>query len=491
MAVTALLAASCRGGDERNSTASGRPVPSGVPTPAHPGADGASEPAPETAAPAPAGAGPVAPAARSPAGTGPARRGSSAAPPPAGPDAGGGKGPSIPPVAGPDADGGKASLAPEPGAAAPTPGGAARSPVVLASVGTISGPAGTALRPLVEGAQLWVRHVNERGGLNGHPVKLLLYDDGGLAARHRAQVQEAVERRGAVAFLANAEGITGRESVEYHNAKRVPVIGTTGATPWSYTSPMYFPQASDGDPLIAGFLAAVADQVVATGRTKLGTLICLEIPQCDTADRIFAETAPGLGFDHVYRGRASFTQPDFAAQCLRARDAGADVLFILLDIPSVRRVQASCARHAYRPRLGVSGASVQENMKDDPNLDGLIASSWTFPYFQSGTPATDEFQAAFAAHGAGLTRGVLTSAGWTAGKLLEKAAARLPEPPTSAAILAGLWTMTNDTLGGLTLPLTFVANQPARPRGCWFNMAVRDGAWRSPDGYALHCLDAE
>ncbi|MCA1843058.1 MAG: hypothetical protein LC792_07670, partial [Actinobacteria bacterium] len=77
--------------------------------------------------------------------------------------------------------------------------------------------------------------------------------------------------------------------------------------------------------------------------------------------------------------------------------------------------------------------------------------------------------------------------GWTAGKLLEKAATRLVEPPTTEAILTGLWSVKEDTLGGLTYPLTYVKDRPMARRSCWFNMAIKNGTWVSPDNYRLNC----
>jgi branched-chain amino acid transport system substrate-binding protein len=77
--------------------------------------------------------------------------------------------------------------------------------------------------------------------------------------------------------------------------------------------------------------------------------------------------------------------------------------------------------------------------------------------------------------------------GWVAAKLLEKAAARMSEPPTSEAILKGLWSIKNDDLGGLAYPLTFNENQTATPQSCWFNVAVKKGSWISPDGFKVNC----
>jgi branched-chain amino acid transport system substrate-binding protein len=394
-----------------------------------------------------------------------------------------------------NAGSGSNAATPKPTAPKPAPGQPATpavpppgsSPVILASIGTQSGPAASTLKPVTDGAQLWVKHINAKGGLNGHPVKLFVYDDNGDPARHRAQAQEAIERQKAIAFLANAEPLTGQGSVDYINSKGVPVIGTSGGTVWSYSSPMYFPQASDGDPFLLMGLAALADQV--KDKKKLATVTCAEATACGDADRLFAENAKKFGYNHVYRARASIAQPDYTAECLAARNAGADVYMVVLDGNSVSRFAAACARQAYKPQFSTIVTIVLDRFKDDPNLGSIAASSHVFPYFQTGTPATDEFQAAFKAYGGGLSNGVGVAAGWTAGKLLEKAAARLPEPPTTQAILAGLWSIKNDNLGGLTYPLTFTEGKPATPRGCWFNTAVKDGKWISPDGYRLRCLD--
>ena len=103
----------------------------------------------------------------------------------------------------------------------------------MASVGTLSGPGGAVLGPIVGGTQVWVKWVNRTGGLNGHPVHLITYDDAGDPSRHRAQVQEAVEQAHAVAFLTNVETLTGAGSADYITQKHIPVIGTDTATPWA------------------------------------------------------------------------------------------------------------------------------------------------------------------------------------------------------------------------------------------------------------------
>jgi ABC-type branched-subunit amino acid transport system substrate-binding protein len=358
--------------------------------------------------------------------------------------------------------------------------------VLIASVGLISGPIGATLKSQVDMLQAWVTEVNGTGGLNGHAVKLFVYDDGGDPARHRAAVQEAIERRKVIALVANVDGIAGRSSQEYVTKMRVPVVGNEGGSGWFYESPMYFPQMSTGE---LGYAQGIysAARLIPSGKVRLATVTCAEASECGTADKVWREEGQKVGFQLVYQARASVVSPDYTSECLAARNAGADLIMLILDTTAVGRFAASCARQGYRPIFGTVAGVAADRLKDDPNLDGMVASSPIFPFFQRGTPATDAYQRVMAAHRGRILPGAGAATGWVAAKLFEKAAANLPEPPTSEAILKGLWSIKNDTLGGLTHPLTFSENQLAPKVQCWYDMGVRDRSWISPDGYQLHC----
>jgi branched-chain amino acid transport system substrate-binding protein len=158
---------------------------------------------------------------------------------------------------------------------------------------------------------------------------------------------------------------------------------------------------------------------------------------------------------------------------------------INLPVQSITRFADNCARQGYHPYLGIVGVLASSELANNPNLDRALGPLQTVPYFLSGTPATDEYQTAIRTYG--VPNGAGPIIGWTAGKLLEKAAANLPEPPTTEAILAGLWSIKGDTLGGLTLPLTFTKDQPPAITPCWFPITIKDKAWSSPDGGKPHC----
>ena len=365
--------------------------------------------------------------------------------------------------------------------------GPAGSPLILANVSSLSGPAGSSSLPIVLGAQVWVKSVNARGGVGGRTVKLIVYDDALDPSRRRAQLRDAVERQHAIGFLSNMEAGTGNCCVSYLEEKRVPVVGIEGGSPWAAKSPMYFPQASNHEAMIYAALFSLGERMVPAGKARFGTLVCVEGQVCTDYERIATAFSDEVGLRHVYGGRASIAQPDFTAECLAAQNAGVQVLGLVFPDVTTRKVAASCARQGYRPVFTHLPPGVSDSYKDDPNLDGFVATSHVFPYFETGTPAVDEFHEAMTKYGQAAPKGVGPAIAWVSGKLFEKAAAHMPEPPTSEALLRGLWSIKDDDLDGLTMPLTFVEGRPAPQAACWFDLLIAHGAWTSPDGFLRHC----
>ena len=366
-----------------------------------------------------------------------------------------------------------------PTAESASPGSTTGSPVVIGNVGTYSGPAGSSLADLPEGVQAWVKYIDDRGGLNGHPVKLVAADDGADPARHRSLVQQLVETQKVIAFIANGEVLTGGGSVDYLTQKGIPVIGNEGGSDWFYSSPTYFPPASTGRtywPAVASSVVEVARQ---RGIKKWASITCTEASTCADADTIWNSNgeARSVGLDPVYRARASIAQPDFTAECLNARNAGAEIVTLVLDASSVLRVAASCARQGYRPLFTEVAASSKTEHAASPNLaDNLVASIGTFVWTDASTPAAAEFQAAMKRY-LGKVPGEGHAIAWQAAKVFEKAAARIGDPPSAKTVLDGLFGLKDETLGGLSMPLTFTRGKGAVRRICWATDVTKKGTW--------------
>jgi branched-chain amino acid transport system substrate-binding protein len=362
-----------------------------------------------------------------------------------------------------------------------------RSPFVLGSVGTQGGIVGASVADGTKALRAWAAQVNARGGVAGHPVNLVVADDGSDPARHQALVQQLVEERGVIAFVYNSAPLSGQASVKYLTDKRVPVVGSELAGQWFYESPMFFPQASSGLALVYNSVAGVAAHVVPQGKTKVAFLNCQEAQYCTDADRIWPQIASQFGFQVVSRARASLAQPDFSAECLGAKNAGAQVLIMAMDSNSVGRVAASCARADFHPVFSWASTVTLDRHKDDPNLEGSVIPVPLQPWFLAAKPAVKEFQDGLARYAAGVLPSGSSENGWAAGRLFEKAAAAITAKPTSAAILDGLWALRNETLGGLTYPLTFARDQKANQVNCWYTVVIGRGVWITPDDGQIHC----
>src|SRR5436190_1683195 len=88
-----------------------------------------------------------------------------------------------------------------PGAPARPGGGATVAPIVFGTFGTGSGVIGRAVQPIITADKAWSADVNARGGVAGHPVKLLFGDDGGDPAAALAIAKRMVEQDKVVAFI--------------------------------------------------------------------------------------------------------------------------------------------------------------------------------------------------------------------------------------------------------------------------------------------------
>ncbi len=370
----------------------------------------------------------------------------------------------------------------------PSPSGGPKPSVRIGSITHLSGPAASGTLPALDGLQIWVKYINDKGGLNGHPVELIVADDNTDSARHRQLTQELVEQDGVVAFLQQGEALTGASSVGYNTEKQIPVINSSGGNDYYYDAPTYFPIGAHGKEFVRGSLFNASDQGKVNNVNKYGVLACSEAPICDTTMAVAGneQNVKAAGMELVYTARVSLVQPDFTAECVQARNAGVDILQIALDGNGVGRVAASCNRQNYHPLISVFGAIAFDKMKDNPDLDGMTTNANSFPYFLCDDPRAKEYCGAYSRFGPAKVYGVGNTNGWQAGKALERAARNLPAP-TAQAILAGMWSFKDETLGGLTQPLTFTKGQNAPRQACWWPLVLTEKKWTAPNGMDVKC----
>jgi branched-chain amino acid transport system substrate-binding protein len=475
-------------------------TPSGVPGPAAaaPGPEaaaaevadsgtGATVPAPQvTPGPASAGSSVSAPKAAAISPTAAARPASAAAS--SGGPAGQGRGVGLPsPAAGenreraaaPVGDGGAA----RPQGAAPLPDGAPAGPkpeILLGSFGAASGILGAVTGTIPAAIRAWSASVNARGGIAGHPVRVILADDGGDPARTQAIVRQMVEQSHVVAFFSHYSfTVTGVE--KYLESKGVPLIGGTGGDFIEDHSSMIFEPLLGADHGGAwAFLLAVAAQ---TDKKKLAVLYCREVSQCANLIGKMKSKLPYADLDIVYESQISLAQPDFTGEMIQAQRAGAEVVIVMVDAATLGRLAQSAHRQNYRPIFaGPWNLDIDSTIASAGKvLDGSFIGPGRSAMYQT-SPKLADYREAMARYQPDEPRGGLGAAVFIFGRLLEKVVAALPGPVTSEGIVQGLLALRGETLGGLLPGITFPpGNDRTQVNQCVVPYTLRGGKFVAHD----------
>jgi branched-chain amino acid transport system substrate-binding protein len=368
-----------------------------------------------------------------------------------------------------------APVGPVTGAAAQSPGGASpstpsqagepsgptkanpaatgpKSEIVFGSFGVESGPLGTISSAAPPAIRAWMADVNNRGGLNGHRVRIILAEDGGDPARAQSIVRQMVEKDGIMAvFYPYAIG-TLVPVLPYLEEKGIPVLGQMGAETKSDYSRMVFSPITSADKGMSW--AMVLGITAQTDTKKLGILYCSEVAACSLQKDGIKALLPFEGLNVAYEAQISFVQPDYTAETLAAQRAGVDVILTFADLATLARVAQSARRQNYRPVMsGVQLIQHSDTFAYADELDGIVSFS-RIPTYDS--PKMADYLRAMNTHQPKAPKGELGAAAYVIGRLLElRIAPLLDDDPSSAELIEALYTLKDETLGGIFPGITF------------------------------------
>lgn len=373
----------------------------------------------------------------------------------------------------------------------PSSGGASPSGVVAATgtsvpvgvIGSFTGAQASSLAGVPKIMQAWASTVNANGGLAGHPVKLFIEDDAGVAAQSTVAVKRLVEQDKVVAIIGDSTGFDATWAT-YVQSKGVPIVGGLGIdTPFLSNSDFY---ATGTNAIAADYAVTV---LAKANGNKLALLYCAESPQCAQAVPLFKGLSQATGISVPVATSVSGTAPDYTALCQEVKASGAQSLFIASGIAVTIRVAGACKAAGVTAKLVSDDGAVNNTVAGQPGSEGLTAAELTAPWFDKSVPATQAYQAALAkyAPNLGVLNGPNTMYGWVSGKLLEAAVkASGSTDVTSASVVKGLLALRGETLGGLTQPLTYTAGKPTL-LNCYFTMSIVGGVFTTPIGLKTSC----
>ena len=349
-------------------------------------------------------------------------------------------------------------------------------PISIGQVGNYSG-AVPGLDGQGYGIQAWVKMTNDAGGIDGHKIELHTADAKGDPASEVSQVTQMITRDKVVAFA--GMGLTTIAGAAPTLDKQgIPVIGgNTNDVAWAVNPGMYVTGAGLLGTYLQGFFA------VPPGKEKTGLIYCKESPGCTAVHTMMFDLglSEANGGDPVYSAEVSLAAPSFTAQCIAAQQAGVQTLAVAFDTANVIRLANDCDKQGYNPTYVEAGTIAGDDVASTPAMTGTQAGQAQAPWFLTDGPI-GEHRAAMEKYFPKVTVDSNTVAGWSAGVGLGKAIENyLSENPDgtvdSDTIKEGLAMFKDETLGGLTPPLTFTDSGVQKQTNCAFSIVVKDGEW--------------
>jgi branched-chain amino acid transport system substrate-binding protein len=381
----------------------------------------------------------------------------------------------------------------EAGSGASAPKGPAGDPINVGFLCSCSGGQADALGPSKDVAQAWANTVNDNGGINGHPIKLFIEDDGGTPAKAQRAVKTFIEENKVVAIVGTTSSVA-EQWAKIADDAGVPVIGGNPFLPPMSADPNFFPIGSSV-PVEQVGLSKMAKE---NGKKKIGEVVCAETPICAQVGQLAQAAAALVGGLEVQTGKAGVSEPNFTALCLSLKEGGVDALAVAQSAPTVVRVHQSCTQQSYNPLpLNYASGSTPKWL-EEPALNGMLLAGSQANYQDESIPQVKLFNEALDKYYPDLRESDQfaysgTWDTWLGGRLFEAAAeaAKLTPTSTAADVKKGLYALKDETLEGGTVPLTFTADKPTFLT-CYYVIAIEDGKYTSPKGTDPQCLsDAE
>jgi branched-chain amino acid transport system substrate-binding protein len=363
-------------------------------------------------------------------------------------------------------------------------GGAGGSaPIVVGNVGSYSGAQASSEAGAEQIIKAWAQWVNAHGGIRGHQVKLIVKDDQNDPTKALAAVRELVQQDKVVA-LVGEQSNSDAAWAKYVAGTGVPVVGGLAINTPFLTNPDFFPSGTNA---LALSYATLANAKAKGG--PFGFLYCAESPLCAQSVPLYQGLAKAVGVKLPVLTKVSGTAPDYTAQCVALKDSHATSYQVGSAAAVAFRVAQACQSQGVKAALLADGGSVTQGWTKVPAVDGTVSAESNFPFTDSSVPATKEYQQAKAQYAPriGDAEGEVAAGAWAAGKLFEAAVAKSPAGAvTSSSVKTGLYALKDETLGGLTPPLTFTAGKPALVN-CYFNIEVTKGKVIAPQGLKTSC----
>lgn len=355
-------------------------------------------------------------------------------------------------------------------------GAGSGSAVKVGLICSCTGAFGQMIGAAQKAAVGWEKSVNASGGINGHKINLIVKDDASNPSTSVTAAQSMISQHVAVILDMTVLDAAWQKQMD---AAKIPVVGGNIGSTQFYSDPNWYPTGQTNDSIVY----SVVETAKTAGAKKLGQLYCAEAPQCQESVKPIKQAGDKLGLSVTYSASISATAPNYTAQCVAAKQQGIDALFIGDGQNIIARVATDCDKQGYDPIYITEGTGYTDLALTTPGLkDHLWSEFPNLPYFADSPlvkdmlSAVDSVDASVRKNPNAWSQNVVQT--WAGALMIAKAIkdsnVASGKDVSADDITKALNSVSNETLGGWSSPLTYTAGKP-HPVDCWYTAKVTGG----------------
>jgi ABC-type branched-subunit amino acid transport system substrate-binding protein len=206
------------------------------------------------------------------------------------------------------------------------PAGAA-DPYRIGFSAAITGPAAATYAPTFDAYKAYFKRLNDAGGINGHPVEILVEDDRAEPARAAANAKKFSE--GVIVTVVASISATYKPFMTEVETSKIPLVFGGGVCPreaFPPAHPLIFCSTSFGAQWDSRFALSFIKQQAAGKRVKIG-FAAQNIPISQVELEYAEKLAREMGFDTIPVVVVPGGTADYTPFASRLKDSGADWVF--------------------------------------------------------------------------------------------------------------------------------------------------------------------
>ena len=197
-----------------------------------------------------------------------------------------------------------------------------KAPYVIGAVFDVTGPASPLGTPEQETAKMLAKQVNDAGGINGHPLKLIILDNGSDEAKSLMAMKKLVEEEKVVAIIGPSQTGTTLSGASAVAAAKIPLVSCAAGTKIVNPVQPYIFKTAQSD---VHAVAKVIDYLKSMSLTKIA-VISVSNAFGDSGKAQLIEQTPAAGIKIASQQSFRDKDTDMTAQLMAIRRTDAQAV---------------------------------------------------------------------------------------------------------------------------------------------------------------------